>query len=252
LSEGVRPASHAQVEVTVGSPSDAILQTGRRLKAGLIVMGTHGLGGFQKLLLGSTTEQVLRQTEWPVLVVPGGAVRLPAAEQPDVQLKRILLATDFRESAMAASQWAADLASDIRVPLVLAHVVEPVVVPPWWQALVADFESDRVASGQRMLARLSASFRDTHNDCVVSVGRPAETIASLAVEYGAGLVVMGLVNPEDSDPRPPGSIAYRVLRIAHLPVVVVPALRREERPTGQLARVPRQSLEQLAESSPDR
>jgi universal stress protein A len=245
--ERVRQASHVQMEVTVGDPSEAILQTARRLKAGLIVMGTHGLGGFRKLLLGSTTEQVVRRTEWPLLAVPAGAVSAPAVEHAGVQLRKILLATDFRESAMAASQWAADLAFDIRVPLVLAHVVEPVVVPPWWQALVAEFESDRVASGQRMLARLSASFRDTHNDCVVSVGRPADTIASLAVEYGAGLVVMGLANPEDSEPRTPGSIAYRVLRIAHVAVVVVPALRRELRPIGQLAGAPRQSLEHLAE-----
>ena len=87
-------------------------------------MGTHGLGGFQKLLLGSTTEQVLRQTEWPVLAVPAGAVSAPAVEHPGVQLKRILVATDFRESALAALQWAGDLASDIRVPVVVAHVVE--------------------------------------------------------------------------------------------------------------------------------
>jgi len=249
--EGVRQGSHVRMEVTVGDPSEAILQTGRRLKVGLIVMGTHGLGGFRKLLLGSTTEQVLRQTESPVLAVPAGAVSAPAVEQPGIQLRRILLATDFRESAMAATQWAADLASDVSADLVLAHVVEPVIVPPWWQALVADFESDRVASGQRMLARLSASFRDTHNDCVVSVGLPADTIASLAVEYGAGLVVMGLANPEDSEPRNPGSIAYRVLRIGHVAVVVVPALRREPRPTRQLAGVPRHSVEHLAESGPE-
>ena len=213
------------MEVTVGDPSEAILQTARRLQAGLIVMGTHGLGGFRKLLLGSTTEQVLRRTEWPVLAVPAGAVGAPAVEHPGVQLRKILLATDFRESAMAAMQWAGDLASDMGVPLVLVHVVEPVVVSPRWQALVADFESDRVASGQRMLAKLAASFRDTHSDCVVSVGRPADTIASLAVEHGAGLVVMGLANSEDSEPRNPGSIAYRVLRIAHVPLVVVPVVR---------------------------
>jgi universal stress protein A len=237
LPEHVRQASHVRIEVTVGEPSEAILQAGRRLKAELIVMGTHGLGGFRKLLLGSTTEQVLRRTEWPVLAVPAGAVSAPAVEHPGVQLKRILLATDFRESAMAATQWAGDLASDIGVPLVLAHVVGPVIVPPRWQALVADFESDRVASGQRMLERMSASFPDTHNDCVVALGRPADTIASLAVQHGAGLVVMGLANPEDSDPRPPGSIAYRVLRIAQVAVVVVPAFRREARPTDQKAGV---------------
>jgi nucleotide-binding universal stress UspA family protein len=224
LPEGLRQGLRVRMEVTEGNPSEAILQAGRRQNAGLIVMGTHGLGGLRKLLLGSTTEQVLRRTEWPVLAVPAGA-SAPAVEHPGLQLRRILVATDFRESAMAAMQWAGDLASDISVPLVLAHVVEPVVVPPLWQALPAEIESDRVASGQRLLARWSASFRDTHTDCVVSVGHPADTIASLAVDYGVGLVVMGLANPEDSEPRNPGSIAYRVLRIAHVPVVVVPALR---------------------------
>ena len=240
LPERVRHASHVRMEVTVGDPSAVILQTGRRLNAGLIVMGTHGRGGFRKLLLGSTTEQVLRRTEWPVLAVPGGAVSAPAVEHPGVQLRRILLATDFRESAMAATQWAADLASDIGVPLVLAHVVEPVVVPQRWQAFVADFESDRMASGQRLLARLSASFRETHPEPVVSVGRPAEAIASLSVEYGASLVVMGLGNPEDPESRTPGSIAYRVLRTAPVAVVVVPALRRTPaRPGSSRVRQPR-------------
>ena len=182
LPERVRHASPVRLEVTVGNPAEAILHTGRRLKAGLIVMGTHGLGGFRKLLLGSTTEHVLRRTEWPVLAVPPGAVNAPAVEHPGVQLRKVLLATDFRESAMSATQWAADLASDVAAPLVLAHVVEPVLVSPLWEALAADFEDERVASGRRMLARLSASFPDTHTDCVVSVGQPANTIASLAVE----------------------------------------------------------------------
>jgi nucleotide-binding universal stress UspA family protein len=69
---------------------------------------------------------------------------------------------------------------------------------------------------------LSASFRDVQIECVVSVGRPAEAIASLAVEHGAGLVVMGLADPGNSEPRAPGSTAYSVLRSAHVAVVVVP------------------------------
>jgi hypothetical protein len=73
-----------------------------------------------------------------------------------------------------------------------------------------------------MLDRLSASFRHAHDECVVSVGRPADTIASLVAEYGVGPVVMGLANAVDSALRGPGSIAYRVLRLAHVAVVVVP------------------------------
>jgi universal stress protein A len=226
LPERERQAAHVRTEVALGhpeGPSEAILEASRRRNAELIVMGTHGLGGVRKLLLGSTTEQVLRRTEWPVLAVPAGAVPPPAAEQPGVHLKKILLATDFRESAMAASQWAADLASEISVPLVLAHVVEPVIVPSRWQALTAELEGDRIASAQRMLARLAASFPNAQTDCVVSIGRPADTIASLAVQHDAGLVVMGLANRDDSPSRNPGAIAYRVLRIAQVALVVVPA-----------------------------
>ena len=243
LPEHQRQASRVQMEVKVGDPAEVILQTGRRLNTGLIVMGTHGHGGFRKLLLGSTTEQVLRRTEWPVLAVPRGAVTAPAVADPGVQLKKILLATDFRESALAATRWATDLASDINVPLVFAHVVDPVVVPAPWQALVADFEDDRVASGRRMIGKVAAHFGHAHDQYVVSVGRPADTIASLAAEYGVGLVVMGLANDSDAESRGPGSIAYRVLRIAPVAVVVVPGT------TGQPAGLPRQSEEGLVESS---
>jgi hypothetical protein len=101
------------------------------------------------------------------------------------------------------------------------------------------------------ILRLSASCRDTRNDCVVSVGRLADTIASLAVEYGAGLVVMGLANPEDSEPRKPGSIAYRVYVSPMLRSLSCPARKRKLRPTRQLAGMPCQSLQHLAESSPE-
>ena len=83
----------------------------------------------------------------------------------------------LRSGSDYATQWAGDLAADSGVPLVLAHVVEPVVVPARWQPFVADFESERVATGQRMLARLSASVRDVHSECVVSVGVKVATYA---------------------------------------------------------------------------
>ena len=49
LPEGVRQASPVRMEVTVGDPAEAILQTARRRKVALIVMGTHGLGGFRNI-----------------------------------------------------------------------------------------------------------------------------------------------------------------------------------------------------------
>jgi nucleotide-binding universal stress UspA family protein len=186
-------------------------------------MGTHGRGGFKKLVLGSTTEQVLRRTEWPVLALRAGGASAHTDERAGNQIKGILVAADSRESAMPAMQWAAALASDINVPLVLAHVVAPVIMPASCQALVADFEVDRVAAGHRQLATLAPSFRDIRNQCVVSVGPRAESIASLAAKHQAGLIVMGLAGSGDSDERRPGSMAFRVLRMAHVAGAVIPA-----------------------------
>ena len=47
----------------------AILDAAAELKADLIVMGTHGRTGFRRLVLGSVTEEVLRQAPCPVLTV---------------------------------------------------------------------------------------------------------------------------------------------------------------------------------------
>jgi nucleotide-binding universal stress UspA family protein len=50
---------------------EGILDAAEALGADLIVMGSHGRHGFEKLLLGSTTQRVLSHTELPVLVVRG-------------------------------------------------------------------------------------------------------------------------------------------------------------------------------------
>ena len=50
--------------------ANCILACAASLPADLIVMGTHGLGGFERLMLGSVTEKVVRQASCAVLTVP--------------------------------------------------------------------------------------------------------------------------------------------------------------------------------------
>ena len=51
--------------------SDLILEDARAWNADLIVMGTHGRRGLNRLLMGSDAERVLRATPVPVLLVRG-------------------------------------------------------------------------------------------------------------------------------------------------------------------------------------
>ena len=55
--------------VLVGNPSREILRTATRFRCDLIVMGSRGLGGFKKLLVGSTTDRVVHHAAVPVLAV---------------------------------------------------------------------------------------------------------------------------------------------------------------------------------------
>ena len=54
----------------LGSPSLLIAEQAAKHRASCIVMGSHGHGAFYDLLLGSTTQGVLRRVRCPVLVVP--------------------------------------------------------------------------------------------------------------------------------------------------------------------------------------
>ena len=58
------------VENATGRVADAIVERAKRWRADLIVMGTHGRRGFDRLLIGSNAELVVRHSTIPVLLVP--------------------------------------------------------------------------------------------------------------------------------------------------------------------------------------
>jgi nucleotide-binding universal stress UspA family protein len=63
-------AESGSVEVMTGRPGDEIVLEAERCTADLIVMGTHGRRGFQRAMLGSDAETVVRHASVPVLLVP--------------------------------------------------------------------------------------------------------------------------------------------------------------------------------------
>ena len=212
-------------ETRVGEPAAVILEAADRGGVDLIVIGTHGLGGVRKWLLGSTTERVLRRTPVPVLAVPPAGPAF-ASETADgtLEIARVLAATDFSDASIAAVEYAAQLANQFAATLTLVHVIEPVMVPPQWLPLAEISDEPRVADARARLERLTARWRGHREwDAIVSVGRPADVIDSTARDRRAQLIVMGLGGDPGAFAPRPGSIAYRVLSATTVPVLVVPA-----------------------------
>ncbi len=71
----IRQSGVAEVETVLrtGTPAKAILDFVDEAKIDLIVMGTHGRRGLDRVLLGSVTEEVVRLSKVPVMTVRMGA-----------------------------------------------------------------------------------------------------------------------------------------------------------------------------------
>jgi hypothetical protein len=106
LLEFVKNHTHdeSQPEVVVheGAAADSILSFAQAGKADLIVMGTHGRRGFDRVVLGSVTERVMRMAPCPVLAISRLPHEVMAAgeERRRVHhLNRILFCADFSEAS---------------------------------------------------------------------------------------------------------------------------------------------------------
>lgn len=69
---GRLPSGVAETILRIGTPAGEVVATAREWGAELIVVGTHGRGGLERLMLGSVAEAVLRDAPCPVLVVRHG------------------------------------------------------------------------------------------------------------------------------------------------------------------------------------
>jgi nucleotide-binding universal stress UspA family protein len=69
MLEEMRGYPDIERALLVGSPAEEILRYAEKNNIGLIVMGTHGRKGLDKILFGSTAEKVVRSADCPVLTV---------------------------------------------------------------------------------------------------------------------------------------------------------------------------------------
>lgn len=210
--------------VTTGNPADEILRTARRLRSDLIVMGTEGLNGFQKLFFGSTTEQVLHRVTIPVLAIPPSkGSRRP--RKPLMSIGRVIAPLDLAGEWQSDAIRAATVAAAFDAELVLVHVLARVQTPPWLKPTSAAVNRRRVARARAVLERVTTKL--PKGSGVVSrvlEGNPADAISQLARGSGS-LVVMSLRGGAGVWGARRGSIAYQVLRRSSTPVLALPRQR---------------------------
>lgn len=199
-----------------GFASDCILSFANDQAVDLIVMGTHGRRGFDRFMLGSVTERVLREAHCPVLAVHKLTRKLDPAEPFD--LRRVLFCTDFSEDSNRALEYALSLTAEYDSELILVHVLES------FPAYGGTKESLKKKINED-LAKLVAAQRNEGRRIATTVrmGRAYREITQLASETEVDLVIMAVRGRNALDRAVFGSTTYRVIQLGNCPVLAVHA-----------------------------
>jgi nucleotide-binding universal stress UspA family protein len=220
----------AEPHVYYDDPAHAILDLAARQRADLIVMATHGRGGFERMLYGSVADQVLRHATVPVLLVPSIVDHPWSSDRP----LRLLVPLDGSELAEEALQSAELLAEAIESRPTLLRVVEPPSYPLSGDgyAYIPFDEDAELASARRYLHDQVARFRERglQAAATVAVGSPASAIAATARGQGIDVIVMATHGHGGLSRLILGSVATSILRQTTVPLLLArpSALRQHE------------------------
>lgn len=212
-------AADVRCITSLGKPAEQILAMSKRIRAGLIVVGTHGLSGARKFFFGSTTEKLLRRSGVPVLAVPASCSSPPRGWPGQL----MIAATDLDVDAKATLDAAALVARSFASPLLVVHVIPGLALPSWMHSNMEAHNRTRFDDARAQLAQLlTGASRGIPVEGRVLIGDPAESIAALAAEEHADLLMLpvsgraGLLEPRHD------ATAYRVLCYAPAPLLTLP------------------------------
>jgi nucleotide-binding universal stress UspA family protein len=223
IAPGSRTQLRVKAHVAIGNPPDEILKAANRSRTDLIVLGTHGVSGADRLLIGSTTLSVLQHTTVPVLAVPGAGAHLVTSPSRSWPGERIVAALELDSGAGKDVDVAAHLAGWFGSSLLLVHVVSDIAAPAWLKADLSAHDRIRVASARQQLDVLAAqSQKHVATDARVVCGRVADEIAAVAATERTGLLITALRDRRGWFGARRGSISYHVLSHAVTPVLAYP------------------------------
>ena len=201
---------------------DEILDLAEEIEAGLILMGSRGLGPIKRLLLGSVAEGVVHHAPCPVLVVRGGREAWPP--------ERVVIGDDGSETAKKAGDLAADIGRLFGARGLLVQVYPRLLeIDVEGRKLNARMINDELRREERDL-EARATEVEKHlgkrpKIRIAAVGDPAADLLGTAEEEDSPEKTLLAVGSRGLSPLKRlrlGSVSTKVLRAARGPVLVYP------------------------------
>jgi nucleotide-binding universal stress UspA family protein len=205
----------------VPSVVKTILEYASEWRIDLITVGSRGLGGFRRMLLGSVSNGLVTHAPCPVLVVRMSSSR----EKP--QFRKILVAVDGSSHAQEAVRVAVDMTKTLRADLIALNVM----ALPWMaSSLNAPLPLDKIYNGLREVGaevtKEAAAMAEMEEIGLKQVmkegfGSPVQTITEYVASESIDLIVLGTRGLGGFKRLLLGSVATGVVNHAQTSVLVV-------------------------------
>jgi nucleotide-binding universal stress UspA family protein len=207
------------VHAVAGRPDTEIVRVAEEIGAGLVVLGSRGMGPVRRAVMGSVSLSVVHPSPNSVLVVRGEGGGLPGP---------ILLAVDGSEQARVAAEAAAEISDSTGSGLHVAFVMptaEHLYGHHYYTRELQESIREQAEDDVRKVLDEQVGWLEEHGgkveDTHMAVGRPDAEVVRLAEELGVGLTVVGSRGLGGVRRALVGSVSDSVVRHAHGPVLVV-------------------------------
>jgi nucleotide-binding universal stress UspA family protein len=201
-----------------GRTSNEVIALCKEIDAGLLVVGSRGLGTVRRLLMGSQSEEIVHHAQVPVLVLTGAENFWPPA--------RIVIGEDFSDDARKAGELAAGLGKlyGAKGLLVYSHPDLPEVPPGEARSAVQHLTEMRERDKSMLEDRAGdlEKMLGSRPEILVSGGYPASVLLEASQEVQPSLVAVGSRGLAGLIRTRLGSVSTKVVTAARGPVLVYP------------------------------
>jgi nucleotide-binding universal stress UspA family protein len=209
----------AEAHLREGRTIDEILDLSEELEVGLLIVGSRGLGGVKRILLGSISEGIVHHARRPVLVMRGGEKAWPPS--------RVIIGDDSSEDAREAAQLATSIGKPFGTTALLVRAYPRLPeTDPEGRELDPRMVEDALRREQRALELRASEIEEASGirpRAKIAVGDPAASLIESAEEAAPekAIIAVGSRGLDAVQRLRLGSVSTKVLRASEGPVLVV-------------------------------